>query len=235
MQIESNGMPMAMSRKLFEFLSRRSRNNRVLEGLLVILCFFAASTDSIACTCAGIQSIGEALRSADAVVVGRVRGHVGPNLELDVPDIGAINVEVLETVTGSVRGDIRIEKTLWCYRSFDEDDFEVGTSYVFPLQRSVSKRPSSAGDTEAYGKEIYRLPTCSHNALLMRGERLYTSEDGARQLQYFMSLGVMKMLLPTGILSVWDELPYVLLTILLLYVAFIVLRRRRKRPAEVAS
>src|SRR5690242_10437469 len=152
------------------------RASLVLAG---ILGGFPAS--ALACSCMGTQSIGDALTLADAVVVGKVLSHKEADYsEHQRPAL--INVEVIQSMKGGAKGNIEIAKTLMCYQSFPEDDFEVGKSYVFPLEKiDLANADQSWGlmigsDTPIPSHEMFRLPTCAHNGLLLEGQSLYTSE-----------------------------------------------------------
>lgn len=199
-----------------------------------------APVASFACSCNGTQSIGNALTLADAVVVGRVTGH----MEADFSDLqrpALINVEVIDSITGGVKGNIEIAKTLMCYQSFSEDDLEVGKSYVFPLERvDLADRDQSWGlmigsDMPVPSYKMFRLPVCSHNALLLEGQDLYKSElvtrEGGHRLEYYLPLRLVKVLLPIGLLSTWGILLAVILAAAA--IAFVLVRKRRREAMNV--
>ena len=86
---------------------------------------------------------------------------------------------------------------------------------MFPLRQIDLANPDEAfglmigSDEKVPSYKIFRLPLCSHNALLLDGQKLYTSElisGGGRRLEYYMPLPLMKVLLPLGLLSTWGML-----------------------------
>jgi hypothetical protein len=209
-------------------------------SFFVALLLSVAPTASFACSCSGTLSIGNALTLADAVVVGTVRGHREADYSSADQRPALINVEVTRSLKGGVNGSIEIAKTLMCYQSFPEDDFEVGKSYVFPLEQVDLANPDQArelmiwSDAPVPSHKMFRLPVCSHNALLLEGQGLYTSEltsAGGRRLEYYMPLLFVRVLLPFGLLSIWGILIVIAVAAT---AAFVVVRnRRRKRPHAV--
>jgi hypothetical protein len=210
-------------------------------SFFVALLLSVAPTASFACSCSGTLSIGNALTLADAVVVGTVRGHREAHYSSADQRPALINVEVTRSLKGGVNGSIEIAKALMCYQSFPEDDFEVGKSYVFPLERVDLANPGQARDlmiwsdsAPAPSHKMFRLPVCSHNALLLEGQGLYTSEltsAGGRRLEYYMPLLFVRMLLPLGLLSTWGIL--IVIAVAAAAAFFVVRNRRRNRPHAV--
>ena len=189
----------------------------------------------------GTQSIGNALTAADEVVVGRVKSHKEADYsETHIPAL--INVEVIDSIKGDIKGNVEIAKTLMCYQSFSEDDLEVGRIYVFPLHRiDLSNAEQTfdlmiGSDMPVPSHKMFRLPVCSHNGLLVDGQDLYTSElmpGGGRQLKYYMPLFVVRALLPIGLLSTWG----IVVTIVIaatVTVGTIVARKRRRNAKHAA-
>jgi hypothetical protein len=86
-------------------------------------------------------------------------------------------------------------------------------------------------DSPVPSHKMFRLPVCAHNALLLDGQGLYTSEltsSGGRRLEYYMPLVLVRALLPIGLLSNWG----ILVAIAILAsasAAFIVVRKRRRK------
>ena len=194
---------------------------------------------SLACSCMGTQSIGSALTSADAVIVGKVTGHKDQDYSYEHQRPAIINVEVVESLRGGSSGSVEIAKTLMCYQSIPEDDFEVGKTYVFPLEQiDLANTDQTWGlglmvgpDVPVQNHKMFRLPVCAHNALLLDSRGLYTSEltaGGGRGFRY-MTLPLLKVLLPVGLLSSWVIL--VLISIAVSMAVAIVVVRRRRRTA----
>jgi hypothetical protein len=185
--------------------------------------------------------MGRALASAEAVVVGRVKGHAAPDFSSGNPRPAAIVVEVTESLKGSLKGDIEIAKNLMCYQSFSSQDLKVGTSYVFPLAEIDVANPDDTFNVmieppgpNTPSHKMFVLPTCSHSALLLDGSKLYTNEltsSGGRRLEYYMSLLFMKVLFATGLFDVLRAIAVIAATILC--TGFIVFRRRRARARGV--
>lgn len=152
-----------------------------------------------------------------------------------------IQVEVIETLKGDINENIEIVKTMWCYQSFPEDDLYVGSNYVFPLDQIDSANATHGpglvvgSDVSRSSYKMFTLPTCSHNALLEKGPWLYTSErtpSGDPQIEYYMSLPMLKALLPIGLL--WVREPPILLAVVgALVVAFVLIRRRRRKSVDL--
>jgi len=162
-------------------------SSRIL-GLLIL---FIASNRAQACTCAGIQGIGEALTRADAVIVARVLRQLPSNYERsDLMYRDPMAFQVTKSLKGNLSGEVAVSTLFMCYRSFDLDDFKPGETYVLPL----FQEPSG----------MFLLPSCSHSALKLQDGRLYKSEfvtGGGRRLEDYMSLRLMEFLLPLGVLS----------------------------------
>lgn len=155
-------------------------------SFLVAVLLGVGPAASFACSCLGAQSIGNALTAADEVVVGKVRGHKEPDYSSEHPRPALFDVEVIDALKGEVNGNIEIAKTMMCYQSFPEDDFEVGKSYVFPLQQIDLANPEQSwglmigSDSPVPSHKMFRLPVCSHNALLVEGQSLYERADVRR-------------------------------------------------------
>jgi len=185
--------------------------------VLVAVVLSAVPSESISCTCNGTRSIGSALADSDAVIVGKVTRHIAPNYSPDRPRPAIVDVEVVESLKGRVRANVEIAEAEMCYQSFPDRTLEIGKSYVFPLT-SIDLADSPDTWTHIIGSKVlsykmFRLPVCSHNALLLDGQQLFTNEltfNGGRRLQYYMPLSLMKVLLPTGFLVVARTLVLVL-------------------------
>lgn len=199
---------------------------------------------SFACSCAGTQSIGAALATAESVVVGQVKERTAPDYSTDQPRPGAIVVDVVESLKGHVTGPIRIAESLMCYTSFRPEDLKIGKSYVFPLTQIDF---ANSGDTfdlmieseksKTYREKMYRLPVCSHNALLLTNQKLFTNEliaGGGRRLAPYMSLGLMKILLATGLLSVGGFIGFTVIGAAICFALWL-LRKRRSTAAQKIS
>ena len=209
-------------------------------SLWVALVLAMAPSASHACSCSGTLSIGNALTLADAVVVGTVRRHRAFDYSSTEQRPALLHVEVTRSLKGGVQGHIEIAKTMMCYQSFPEDDLAVGKSYVFPLEAIDLANPDQTwglmlnSATPIPSHAMFRLPTCSHNALQLDGGGLYTSEltsDGGRRLEYYLPLLLLQVLLPLGLLSTWGILMAVALSAT---VAVVVIRKRRGRRSHAA-
>lgn len=66
------------------------------------------------------------------MIVGKAKSHEEPDYSSKHQRPAIINVEVLESLKGGIKGNVEIAKTLMCYQSFPEDEFQIGKSYVFP-------------------------------------------------------------------------------------------------------
>jgi hypothetical protein len=139
----------------------------------------ATGTAPSACSCAGTQSIGIALATAESVVIGQVRERAAADYSSDHTRPAAIVVDVVQSLKGSVTGKIQIAESLMCYKSFRSEDLNVGVSYVFPLTQIDFANPDDTFDlivesanSNAYRDRMYRLPVCSHNALLLTRQKL---------------------------------------------------------------
>ena len=204
----------------------------VLPALAILGSIPAAS---MACTCSGTQSIGTALARSDTVIIGEVVSHVAPDFSVEHPRPGIVNVKIMESLKGKIEGTVEIAKTLACYQSFPEHDLRIGSAYVFPLQQiNLANEDQAAGvmmesDEKIASYKMFRLPTCSHNALLLDHRGLYTSElisGGGRRLEYYMPLSLMKSLFSLGLLSVWS-IPTT--AVVLCALAVVLIRRRKTR------
>lgn len=65
----------------------------------------AIPSASLACSCRGTQSIGRALTDADAVIVGKVKGHMEPDYSLEHRRPAFISVQVVGSLKGGIKGD----------------------------------------------------------------------------------------------------------------------------------
>jgi hypothetical protein len=177
-----------------------------------------------------------ALATAESVVIGQVRERTAPDYSPDHPRPGAIVVDVVQHLKGRVTGTIRIAESLMCYKSFRSEDLKTGMSYVFPLTQIDFANPDDTFDlmvdsanSNSYREQMYRLPVCSHNALLLTNQNLFTNEltvGGGRRLEPYMSLGLMKLLFATGLLSVWRVGGFIVVGVMIC-VAFVFVRKRR--------
>src|SRR4051794_15067219 len=84
-------------------------------SLLVAAVLACAPASSLACSCWGTQSIGNALTTADAVIVGKVERHIEPDYSSGHQRPAIIQVEVVESLKGGIKGNIEIAKTWMCY------------------------------------------------------------------------------------------------------------------------
>jgi len=216
----------------------KTSSNALRTSLAVVAVLACTPAVSLACSCWGTQSIGNALTTADAVIVGKVERHMGSDFTSGHQRPAIIQVEVVESLKGGIKGNIEIAKTMMCYQSFPEDDFQIGKSYVFPLERIDLANADQSwelmidSDSPVASYKLFRLPVCSHNALWVDGQGLYTNEltsGGGRRLEYYMPLPLMKVLLPVGLLSVWGVLAFVGTA---LVVAFVLIRRRRRKSVD---
>ena len=76
---------------------------------------------------------------------------------------------------------------------------------------------------------VFVLVACSHNALLLEDGKLFTSEltsGGARRLEYYMSLPVLKALFAVGLQGIWRAFALLAFAIALC-VAVVVIRKQR--------
>jgi hypothetical protein len=188
----------------------------VVAGLLA----FAPSA-SLACSCMGTGSIGAAVTHADAVIVGRLLRRAPADYSHAAVAPDALIFEVSETMKGDVSGPVYVPASAPCYHSFRTEDFKIGGTYVLPLypvenasleginEAVISLEPTSR--TEPMGR-WFNLRGCSHSALALVDGNLYTNEltsGGGRRSEYYMSLPVMKFLLPLGLLDLRVSLIYV--------------------------
>ena len=189
-----------------------------------------------ACSC-GTQSIGKALTTAHAVIVGRVKAHSEATYDGERSRPALFTVEVVESLTGDASGTLEIAKSQMCYQSFPEDDLRVGKTYLFPLSVIDAGNPIYSWSGGVGGRDpsigMYGLPVCSHNALLLDGTALYSSEmsfpGGARHLEYYLPLSWVKVLLPTGLLGIPAMAFYAVIVLSpVVVLAFLRIRGRRQ-------
>ena len=191
------------------------------------------SWDAGACTCFGTASIGSAMTEAEVVVLGEALGKREPptglgldgapfaNADAIAIPLGTVAFKVLETLKGSAAGEILVGTRFSCYQSFSVDDFDVGEKYVLALDRV------EAG--------MHMLPDCSHTALEVLDGKLYTNEltkDGMR-LERYMGLGLLELLLPTGLLH--TRMQIIAGSILVLLTTIVLPARWRRRAAPDQS
>jgi hypothetical protein len=196
------------------------------EVVLLGMLLSATPAVSLACSCAGMRSMEMALAMSDAVVVGRVE-RAGDSLV----------VAVIEPLKGGLAGRIEIATPMMCYQSFAAEDFKVGERYLFPLIEVDLADPAnrfflSFGQIpgEAVGR-LFTLPTCSHTALALVGEELYSNEltsDGGRRLEYYASLPPVKFLFWAGLFSI-PRLMLLISMTLVLAISIVVWKKRRMR------
>jgi hypothetical protein len=206
-------------------------------SLLIPVVLGAIPAASLACSCSGTQSIGTALARSDAVIIGKIVSHVAPDFSVEHPRPAIINVDVIDSLRGNIGGTVEIAKSLMCYQSFAEDDLRIGNSYVFPLEQiDLSNEGQAAGvmigsEEKMASYKMFRLPTCSHNALLLDHLGLYTSElisGGGRRLEYYMPFSEMKLLFALGLLSVWS-IPIAAAALCALLAVVMIQRRKTRR------
>lgn len=201
-----------------------------------ILLISLMSSPTPACSCFGTQSIGIALRDAESIVVGRVKSHHDFEYREPHPRSAGIVVEVLNTLKGDSEADVEIAESLMCYQSFSREDFAVGKTFVFPLTRIVtSDAPGATKDgvdpsslTSRTGS-VFGLPVCSHTALLVEGDTVFTNEltsDGKRELKPYMSMATFRA---AALVGAYDSRKLTVIVVALL-AAFIVVVMRRKQP-----
>jgi hypothetical protein len=128
-----------------------------------------------------------------------------------------------------------------CNQSFWGEEFKVGTSYVFPLTEVDLTNSDDTLDMtierRARNPPSYRmfvLPTCSHTALLVNEERLYTNEltySGGRRLEYYMRLSVLRFMFKAGLFEMRGVIVGV--GVLMALLAFLVVRRRSAKVHSV--
>ena len=203
-----------------------------LPHLLAIFACGLVSAPALACSCWGTTGIGTALTEAEIVVVGRVERRLDTSERPDFSRNGAIElayanpivVKVVRTLKGDVGDEIQISTDIMCYRSFDLEDMKPGETFVFPVSRTVE---SGLG----------LLPSCSHSALKLVDGELYTNEltaDGGRRLAHYMSLTMMRLLLPLGLLDTAVQI-VLAAVVLLLSPVLITARVRRRSPSPGAA
>ncbi|HET9865411.1 MAG TPA: hypothetical protein VFP37_18390 [Steroidobacteraceae bacterium] len=182
-----------------------------------------SSAPAFACSCFGIMGIGTALTEAEIVVVGRVEGRSSTGMDSGSTDgfiyPDPIKVKVIKRLKGDVAGEIRITTDFMCYRSFSLEDFRVGETFVFPIAHTLRSG-------------LHVLPGCSHSALKLMDGQLYTNDlvfGGGRRLNRYMSLTVLQLLLPIGVLD--TRVQIALAGMLLLLLPMPITQRLRRRSA----
>lgn len=202
---------------VFNRPSANSRPRTLTRGLVVAALLMPAVT--LACSCFDIQSIETAITDAPYVVIGRVEG-VAPDEfhpDLDIPR--SISIEIVDSLKGDLRGKIRIASIPLCYQSFPSWDLKPGSTFVFPLHPldpfflgATKQTAATHPDIQKIANQLYDLPRCSHTALALRGNKLYTNElgaDGVHRLKYYARLSTFKLLMFTHLLN----LPHLILWI----------------------
>jgi hypothetical protein len=197
---------------------------RVVAILFVILGYLPSTAQ--ACSCDGTTSIGSAFGLAEKVVLGRIEGRreIPPDRRDGVVEIypEAAVVKVIDVLKGSAPDEILVSADFMCYRSFNVEDFKSGETYVFPIIQ-----------TTAQGVNV--LPSCSHSALKLMDGQLYTNElvsIGVRRLEPYMSLKLLKLLLPLGVL---DPRGQIIFGGSLALLASLLLTRRFRKRSIVAT
>lgn len=162
-------------------------------AMLFVMSVFMPGT-ARACSCAGTASIGTALSRSEIVVVGRIkrRGESPPQSSESVVEVfpDPVVVEVIEVLKGNAPAEVLVSTDLFCYRTFDVEELEIGETFVLPIGR------------EKHGVRF--LPACSHSGLKLMDGELYTNEfarGGGRRLDHYMSLTMLRILLPLGVLD----------------------------------
>jgi hypothetical protein len=212
--------------------------------LLVGAMLAGAPSYSLACSCFGTATIGEALSNADNVIVGRVLSPDPAVFEGGASRPSGVEIEVVKALKGDLKGSIFVATAMMCYQTFDATYFKPGETYVLPLHPPwdwegggdvvVSVYPSPS--TEPRGR-WFMLPGCSHSALALIEGRLYTNDGWVgegRHLKYYMSLSMLERLLPLGVLR---PIPTPVLVLLAIVVPIGILwwRRVRERKARLEA
>jgi hypothetical protein len=192
----------------------------------------AVSAPALACTCLGTMDIGTAITLAETVVVGRVERRLDPDnwtnlrppspsednsIAVDVGYPAPLAVTVIEVLKGDAAGEIRITTDYMCYRSFDLEDIKPGETFVFPIFETAEPG-------------LHILPSCSHSAAKLVDGMLYTNDfvrGGGRRLDPYMSLSVVRVLLPLGLLHRWGQ--YFAAGVLLMLIPIVITHRIRRR------
>ena len=206
---------------------------KLIAGVLLVV----APSYSMACSCFGISSIGEALSDSDDVIVGRILSTNSLSFDGDTWTPEGVEIEVLKALKGDLRGTVFVATMSLCYQSFAARRFKAGETYVLPLTP-----PSDWGDdadaisilptpsTEPKGR-WFELPWCSHSGLALIDGRLYTNDDSADEarLDYYMGLNTLELLLPLGLLNPIVAGALVMLAVVIL-IAIFWRHRLRLRP-----
>ncbi|HEU4694783.1 MAG TPA: hypothetical protein VFS23_40730, partial [Vicinamibacterales bacterium] len=193
------------------------------------ICALLTPVEALACSCFGITGIGTALTRAETVVVGRVERRLDRPDDLDHPDHpemeilpypAPIVVKVILVLKGEVAKEMRISTDFMCFRSFNLEDMKPGETFVFPI----------SGTSKSV---VGFLPSCSHSALKLLDGELYTNEfiaGGGRRLDHYMSLALLRFLLPLGVLSTTVQV--LIAAGLTLVIPMLITRRIRRRSAD---
>lgn len=227
-----NGMYLAIADR--ELLVKRYASAIAVAVLLAL-----APSASLACSCMGTGSIGAAVTHTDEVIVGHLLRRASADFSHATFAPDALVFEVSRTLKGDVSGQVYVPASAPCYHSFRTEDLNVGGTYVLPLYpvddagleniNEVSLEPNSR--TEPIGR-WFNLPGCSHSALALVNGDLYKNEftsGGGRRSEYYMSLSIMKFLLPLGLLDLRIALIYATVAAVLGVVLLVVWRKRKLR------
>jgi hypothetical protein len=175
---------------------------------------------ALACSCWKTASIGTALTRAEIVVVGRVVRQLDSSAVETFEYQPPVVVKVIDALKGDVTDEILISTDFMCYRSFDLDDMKPGETFVFPISHTAKSG-------------VHILPSCSHSALKLVDGQLFTSEfipGGGRRLDHYMSLPLMRFLLPWRVLDAATQ--GVIAAVLTLVIPMLVTLRVRKGSAN---
>jgi hypothetical protein len=126
--------------------------------------------------------------------MGRVLPSEASSGDLSAP----AKFEVIKTLKGDARGDIHVSMQTTCDQSFSAEHFKQGEIFVLPL--TAIPRGSAAGPAPLTDA-AWRLPDCSHSALIHKDGYLYTNEvtaDGGRVLDRYLSLPIFDFLFSMG-------------------------------------
>lgn len=177
-----------------------------------------SSQPARASSCGEITSIGDALTRADIVVVAQVVRRHDSRVYENYPEPAVVTVQ--EVMKGEAGKEMLVSSDY--SGTFAVDRLGVGETFVIP----TSSRTYNG---------MYLLPSCSHSALKLADGQLYTYEvvdDGSSSLEPYMSLTLLRALLPLRVLDSRSQFVIAAGTVLLL--SMLITRRSRNRDVIAA-
>jgi hypothetical protein len=190
-----------------------------MRSQLSLLAFVLMAANAQACSCWETTGIGNALSRAEIVVLAQVVRHDEPRTEADY--LAPAIVKVIKVLKGDAGKEMVITSHWMCGGTFGADDLGDGETFVLATSHET---PGGA----------HILPGCSHSGLKLVNDQLFTNEsvgDGSWRLTPYMSLTMLELLLPWGLLDTRNQFVLAASIVLLLSLTF----TRRVRGRNIVA